>query len=258
MVTTVELGQGVSFLVGGLMAHKGPLLRSVPLQFAQLPSPSSGVVGTYLVDPRRAGKQVAHRRELTMNTLVLALLLAGTATQPTAVNAQQGTVPEPSPVIATAGPSASPCEPFTNPPQKPHDPADYSFSLEQLEHWYRVPGEFTYRLKGDQYGFESLSFIITDSMPGGGPGLHVHDSEEAHILLDGTAQYRMADDTFTVHAPYVVKVPAGVRHTFINAGSQPFKLVAVLASKHPKTTRIGPNPLVTGWQTQNGIPPCRP
>lgn len=193
-----------------------------------------------------------------MNTLVLALLLAGAATLSTAVTAQQPAVPEPSPIVAATGPSASPCEPFTNPPEKPHDPAAYSFSFEQLEHWYRVPGEFTHRLNGDEYGFQSLSFIITDTLPGGGPGLHVHDAEEAHVLLDGTAQYRMADETFTVHAPYVVKVPAGVRHTFINAGIQPFKLVAVLASKHPKTTRIGPNPLVAVWQSQNGSPPCGP
>lgn len=193
-----------------------------------------------------------------MNTFVLVLLLAGTATLPRAAVAQQGAVPEPSPLVAVTGPSANPCEPFTNPPEKPHDPADYSFSFEQLEHWYRVPGEFTHRLNGDQYGFQSLSFIITDTLPGGGPGLHVHDSEEAHVLLEGTAQYRMADKTFTVHAPYVVKVPVGVQHTFINAGTQPFKLVAVLASKHPKTTRIGPNPLVAVWQSQNDSPPCRP
>lgn len=193
-----------------------------------------------------------------MNTFVLVLLLTGTAMLPGAVAAQQRAVPEPSHVVAATGPSATPCDPFTNPPENPHDPADYSFSFEQLEHWYRVPGEFTHRLNGDQYGFQSLSFIITDTLPGGGPGLHVHDSEEAHVLLEGTAQYRMADKTFTVHAPYVVKVPAGVRHTFINAGTQPFKLVAVLASKHPKTTRIGPNPLVAVWQSQNDSPPCRP
>jgi mannose-6-phosphate isomerase-like protein (cupin superfamily) len=61
-----------------------------------------------------------------------------------------------------------------------------------------VPGEFTHRLTGDRYGFESLSFIITETHPGGGPGLHVHDTEEAHVLLEGTAQYRVGDKTFTV------------------------------------------------------------
>ncbi|HSP17274.1 MAG TPA: cupin domain-containing protein [Thermoanaerobaculia bacterium] len=139
---------------------------------------------------------------------------------------------------------------FTHPPEKPHDPAALYFNFDQLEHDYRVPGEFTHRLTGDQYGFESLSFIISETHPGGGPGLHVHDVEEAHVLLKGSAQYRVGDKTFTVQAPYVAKVPAGVPHTFINAGNEPFNLIAVFASKHPTTKRIGPNPLIAGPQSR--------
>jgi mannose-6-phosphate isomerase-like protein (cupin superfamily) len=127
---------------------------------------------------------------------------------------------------------------------KPHDVDDFFFSFDQLEHYYRVPGEFTHRLTGDQYGFETMSFIITETHPGGGPGLHVHDVEEAHVLLEGTARYRIGDKTFTVNAPYVAKVPPGVQHTFVNAGTTPFNLIAVFASKHPSSTRIGPNPLI--------------
>ena len=133
---------------------------------------------------------------------------------------------------------------FTHPPEKPHDPAALYFKFDQLEHSYRVPGEFTHRLTGDQYGFQGLSFIISETHPGGGPGLHVHDCEEAHVLLEGTAEYRIADTTFTVQGPYVAKVPKGTPHTFMNAGTTPFNLIAVFASKHPNTKRIGPNPLV--------------
>ncbi|MGI9166843.1 MAG: cupin domain-containing protein [Pyrinomonadaceae bacterium] len=137
---------------------------------------------------------------------------------------------------------------FTHPPEKPHNPAALYFKFDQLDHYYRVPGEFTHRLTGDQYGFESLSFIITETHPGGGSGLHVHDTEEAHVLLEGSAQYRIGDKTFTVEAPYVAKVPAGVQHTFINVGSKRFNLIAVFASKHPNTKRIGPNPLIPSRQ----------
>ena len=63
-----------------------------------------------------------------------------------------------------------PEEPFTHAPEKPHDPNAFFFTFDQLEHYYRVPGEFTHRLTGDEYGFEKLSFIITDTYPGGGPG----------------------------------------------------------------------------------------
>ena len=133
---------------------------------------------------------------------------------------------------------------FTRPPEKPHDPSASYFKFDQLDYYYRVPGEFTHRLTGDQYGFEAFSFIITETHPGGGPGLHTHDVEEAHVLLEGSAQYRIGDKTFTVQAPYVAKVPAGVPHTFMNVGSKPFNLVAVLASKRPNTKRVGPNPLI--------------
>lgn len=139
---------------------------------------------------------------------------------------------------------------FTHPPEKPHDPAALYFNFDQLEHHYRVPGEFTHRLTGDQYGFETMSFIITETHPGGGPGLHTHDVEEAHVLLDGHAQYRVGDATFSVNGPYVAKVPAGVPHTFINAGAAPFNLIAVFASKHPNTKRVGPNPLLRGTGTE--------
>lgn len=151
--------------------------------------------------------------------------------------------PPPTPTHSQTRPTL-PVADFTHPPERPHDPGALFFSFDQLEHYYRVPGEFTHRLTGDQYGFESLSFIISETHPGGGPGLHVHDTEEAHVLLHGSAQYRVGDKTFTVQAPYVARVPAGVPHTFINAGTSPFNLVAVFASKHPSTKRVGPNPLI--------------
>lgn len=128
---------------------------------------------------------------------------------------------------------------FTHPPEKPHDATAFFFNFDQLDYYYRVPGEFTHRLTGDQYGFESLSFIITETHPGGGPGLHVHDTEEAHVLLEGSARYRIGDKTFTVQAPYVARVPAGVAHTFINAGRKPFNLIAVFASSTPTPGGLG-------------------
>lgn len=147
-----------------------------------------------------------------------------------------------------------PAKEFSNPARTPHDPAALYFTFDQLDHYYRVPGEFTHRLTGDQYGFETMSFIITETHPGGGPGLHVHDVEEAHVLLEGRAEYRVGDSTFFVDGPYVAKVPAGVPHTFINAGPAPFNLIAVFASKHPGTKRLGPNPLIQGIASVDDAP----
>lgn len=64
------------------------------------------------------------------------------------------------------------------------------------------------------------------------------------MLLKGSVQYRIGDQTITVEAPYVARVPAGMPHSFINVGDTPFNLVAVFASKHATTQRIGPNPFV--------------
>ena len=176
------------------------------------------------------------------------ILIFGSA----ATSQKQSGVPPPGtqakPPTQEKEPGQLPDKDFTHPPEKPHDPTALFFNFDQLDYYYRVPGEFTHRLNGDQYGFESLSFIITETHPGGGPGLHVHDTEEAHVLLEGSAQYRIGDKTFTVQAPYVARVPPGVQHTFINAGNKPFNLIAVFASKHPNTKRIGPNPLIPTGQ----------
>ena len=147
-------------------------------------------------------------------------------------------------VAPTAAQEKLPDKDFTHPPEKPHDPADLVFKFDQLDHYYRVPGEYTYRLTGDQYGFEALSFIITETHPGGGPGLHVHDTEEAHVLLEGRVEYKIGDKTFTVDGPYVARVPAVFPHTFFNVGTTPLKLISVFASKNPNTTMIGPKPLI--------------
>ena len=55
---------------------------------------------------------------------------------------------------------------FTHSPEKSHDPTAYFFNFDQLDYYYRVPREFTHRLTGDEYGFESLSFIISETHPG--------------------------------------------------------------------------------------------
>src|SRR5262249_41470534 len=144
----------------------------------------------------------------------------------------------------TRGQETLPKADFDHPPKAAFSPDDYFFKLDQLEHFYRVPGEFGYRLMGENYGFEALSFIITESQPNGGPNLHVHDVEEAHVLLEGSALYRIGDKTFTAQAPYIAKVPAGGPHTFVNLGTKPFNLVAVFASKRFNTKRLGPNPLI--------------
>ncbi len=133
---------------------------------------------------------------------------------------------------------------FDHPAEKPFDASDYVFKFDQLARSYRTPGEFLHRMIGEDYGFEALSIFITETHPTGGPRLHSHDVEEAHVLLEGSARYMIGDRTFTVEAPYVAKVPPNVPHTFVNAGAEPMHIIAVFPSKRPGIKILGPNPMI--------------
>ena len=82
------------------------------------------------------------------------------------------------------------------------------------------------------------------TQPGGEPPLHTHDSEESHIVLHGEIEYMIGDRRFTVEGPYVARVPAGVPHTLLNVGTEPFNLIAVFPDKHLSYKELGKNPLV--------------
>jgi len=142
------------------------------------------------------------------------------------------------------GPTALPTESFEKPPEEPYDRSSYAIAPRQMTSFYDVPGEFGYIVNGQTYGFEGLSFIITETHPHGGPPLHTHKTEEAHVVLSGTMEYIIGNQRFTVKAPYVARVPAGVAHTFVNAGTSPLNVIAVFPTSEVDWIQIGPNPLV--------------
>ncbi len=103
----------------------------------------------------------------------------------------------------------------------PFQASDTIFTMSQLWTFYDVPGEFGHFLEGQHYGFEALSLIVTETYPGGGPPLHAHECEEAYVLLEGKLRCIQGEQHFECTGPCVVKIPAGVPHTFVNAGSLP-------------------------------------
>lgn len=131
-----------------------------------------------------------------------------------------------------------------NDPEQPFQASDTLFTLDQLASFYCEPGEYGHLLEGIQYGFDALSLIITETHPGGGPPLHIHECEEAHILLEGETSYVIGEQRFTATAPYVVKIPAGVPHAFLNIGPHPFRLLAVFPDSRFTDVEVGPNPLL--------------
>lgn len=122
-------------------------------------------------------------------------------------------------------------------------PGDYVVELSEMTRIEAGKGETIHLLHGRRHGFESLSFILTETAPGGGPPLHTHDSEEAHVLTSGTMAYVIGDQRFTVSAPYILRVPANTPHTFINAGDTPLSLTAVFGSADYTFKPIAANPL---------------
>lgn len=133
---------------------------------------------------------------------------------------------------------------FWNKPISTFDTSDYVIELKHMQEFYDVPGEFGYIAEGKDYGFKSLSFIMTNTQPNGGPPLHVHDTEEAHIIHEGNILYTMNDKTFAAKGPYILRIPAGVPHTFINTGNNILKLTAVFPSRNLSYKELGRNPLV--------------
>ena len=121
--------------------------------------------------------------------------------------------------------------------------SDYVVKLEQMAVIEAGKGEKIHLLRGSEHGFRGLSFILTETAPGGGPPLHTHESEEAHVLTAGTMSYVINDQRFVVSAPYILRVPANTPHTFINAGDTPLALTAVFDSANYTFKPIAANPL---------------
>ena len=140
-------------------------------------------------------------------------------------------------------PSPTPLESYSRPPDAPFTRSDYVIKINQMSSFYDKPGEFGYAIHGDQYGFDRVSLVLTETQPNGGPPLHTHTVEEAHVVLSGRVSYVIGDRRLTADGPYVARVPAGIPHTFINAGPDPINIAAVFPSKRRDYTEVGPNPL---------------
>ena len=123
---------------------------------------------------------------------------------------------------------------------------DYVIAMEQMESFYDEPGERGWILEGYKHGLTTTSAIITKTAPEGGPPLHIHYTEEVHILPECRIAYVMGDTRFEVSGPAVVRIPARIPHTFLNLGEQPARLIAFFPSHDfwSNYEELGPNPLL--------------
>ena len=141
-------------------------------------------------------------------------------------------------------PRPLPLESYSRVPDVPFGRSDYVIKINQMGSFYDKPGEFGYAIHGEDYGFERLSFVLTETQPNGGPPLPTHTVEEGHVVLSGRITCVIGDRQVTADGPYIARVPAGVPHTFINSGREPMNVVATFPSRRRDDTEVGPNPLV--------------
>ena len=64
-----------------------------------------------------------------------------------------------------------------------------------------------------------VSFFLTHSEPGEGPGLHHHPYTETFIIEEGQATFTLGEETIVANAGEIVVTPANVPHAFVNSGS---------------------------------------
>jgi mannose-6-phosphate isomerase-like protein (cupin superfamily) len=90
-------------------------------------------------------------------------------------------------------------------------------------------GDDTNEVQGRNHN-ASVSIIVVDAPPGGGPKLHRHPYEEVFVIQEGTATFTAGDETMEVRAGKAVVVPAGVPHKFVNSGTERLRQVDIHAN----------------------------
>lgn len=115
--------------------------------------------------------------------------------------------------------------PFKAPEMKFY--SDYVAKIEQLPVINPGPGEYVHVMEGQRNGYNNLTIGITETFPGGAPPMHSHEGEESHVLLEGDVLYALGDTLFTIKAPYIVNIPAGMPHAFKNIGKKTANLVVI-------------------------------
>jgi quercetin dioxygenase-like cupin family protein len=75
----------------------------------------------------------------------------------------------------------------------------------------------SYRFDGADHA-APVSFFLTHSEPGEGPGLHSHPYTETFIIEEGQATFTVGEETIEAKAGEIVVAPAGIPHAFVNSG----------------------------------------
>lgn len=84
-------------------------------------------------------------------------------------------------------------------------------------------------LRGAALG-TSITLILDNSEPGGGPKLHRHPYDETWIVVEGNLTFQLGDERYEARSGDIVIAPPGVPHKFTNDGPGRSRLVCIHAS----------------------------
>ncbi|HZT97706.1 MAG TPA: cupin domain-containing protein [Chloroflexota bacterium] len=86
-------------------------------------------------------------------------------------------------------------------------------------------------VEGATRGPASVSLILDESPPGGGPRLHRHPYDETWIVEEGRVQVWIGDETAEAAAGDIVTTPPNAPHKFENVGQVNSRMVCIHSSR---------------------------
>lgn len=92
-----------------------------------------------------------------------------------------------------------------------------------------------HRFEGHRYGGANVSFFLSDTPPGRGPGLHTHPYDEVFVVEEGELTFTVGDATIEARGGQIVIAPAGAPHRFVNSGATRARHIDIHASGRMST-----------------------
>jgi mannose-6-phosphate isomerase-like protein (cupin superfamily) len=91
-------------------------------------------------------------------------------------------------------------------------------------------GSLPYRFEGASDGPASISMILDETEPGGGPRLHRHPYDETWAIQEGNVLFQVGDELGEARPGDIVLAPPHVPHKFTNQGPGCARLICIHAS----------------------------
>ena len=98
-----------------------------------------------------------------------------------------------------------------------------------------APGTQSNTLVGQDSGGKNLTIVDAGIDPGAGLALHIHPNyEEAMLVLEGSIEAVLEDETRVLGPGDLLLAPAGVKHTITNQSEHPVRVLAIYPTTTPE------------------------